>query len=253
MTSLYVPGASVVHRLPPQVKIVAAVAFVFIVVATPRHLWQVFVGYALLVAVLVALAGLPPRTVLRRMLVELPFIAFALLLPFVGRGPRIPVGPLMLSEEGLWAAWGIVAKATLGVAVAVVLSATTPAADIVGGLARLRLPALLVQMAGFMVRYSEVVIAEWRRMSTAMAARGLRAGHVGAWPAVAGGLGALFIRTFERGERIQMAMLARGFDGTARGWDTGATAPAAVWATAAVLPVSAAVLLVGGLLATAGR
>lgn len=237
------------HRLPAQVKIVTAVAFVFVVVATPRHLWQVFVGYALLVVGLVALAGLPPTTVLRRMMVELPFVAFALLLPFVGRGPQVAVGPLMLSEEGMWAAWGIVAKATIGVAVAVVLSATTPAADLVGGLARLGLPALLVQMAGFMVRYSEVVIGESRRMRTAMAARGLRARNVGAWPSVASGLGALFIRTYERGERIQMAMVARGFDGTARGWDTGVKAPAKVWVAAAVLPLSAVVLLVSGLLA----
>lgn len=248
MTSLYLPGTSVIHRLPPQVKIVAAVGFVLIVVATPRHLWWAFIGYAMVVSALVVASGLGARTVLRRMVVEVPFVAFALLLPFVGRGPQVDFGPLTLSEEGLWSAWNILAKATIGVAVAVVLSATTAAADFVAGLARLGLPTVMVQMAGFMVRYSEVVVAESTRMRTAMAARGMRMSHVGAWPAVATALGALFIRTYERGERIQMAMLARGFDGTSRGWDTADQAAPGQWLLAGLLPLSAAVILAAGLL-----
>lgn len=248
MTSLYLPGTSAIHRLPPQVKIVAALGFVLIVVATPRHLWWVFVGYAVIVAALVVVSGLGARTVLRRMVVEVPFVAFAVLLPFVGQGTRVAIGPLSLSEEGLWSAWNILAKATIGVAVAVVLSATTAAADFVAGLARLRLPTVMVQMAGFMVRYSEVVVAEFTRMRTAMAARGMKVSHVGSWSAVATALGALFIRTYERGERIQMAMLARGFDGTAKGWDTATQAAPQQWFMAAMLPLSAAVLLVVGVL-----
>lgn len=248
MTSLYLPGTSALHRLPPQVKIVAALSFVLIVVATPRHLWWVFFGYAVVVAGLVAASGLGARTVLRRMVVEVPFVAFAVLLPFVGLGPQVSLGPLSLSEEGLWSAWNILAKATIGVAVAVVLSATTAAADFVAGLARLGLPTVMVQMAGFMVRYSEVVVAESTRMRTAMAARGMRISHIGAWPAVATSLGALFIRTYERGERIQLAMLARGFDGTSRGWDTAQPAIAKQWLLAGLLPLSAAVLLTVGML-----
>ena len=34
---LYLPGASPVHRLPPHPKIVAVLAFVLLVVATPRE------------------------------------------------------------------------------------------------------------------------------------------------------------------------------------------------------------------------
>lgn len=248
MTSLYLPGTSTIHRLPPQVKIVAAVSFVLIVVATPRHLWWVFFGYALVMAGLVVASGLGARTVVRRMVVEVPFVAFAVLLPFVGRGPQVSVGPWSLSEEGLWSAWNILAKATIGVAVAVVLSATTAAADLVAGLARLRLPSIMVQMAGFMVRYSEVVVAESTRMRTAMAARGMRMRHAAAWPAVATALGALFIRTYERGERIQMAMLARGYDGTTRGWDTTEQAAPREWLVAGLLPLSAAALLAVGML-----
>lgn len=247
MTSLYVAGDSPLHRFPAQVKIVAGVLFVLTVVATPSHLLPAFVGYAVLVVALVVLGRLTPWLMLRRMTIEVPFVLFALTLPFLGQGQRIDVGPLTLSEPGVWAAWNILVKATIGTAVAVVLAATTPAADLVGGLARLRLPAVLVLIAGFMIRYSEVVVAEIHRTRTAMAARGFRARHVRSWPQLAQALAALFIRTYERGERIHVAMTARGFDGTARGWDIGMVASPALWLAALALPVTAlAVRVVAG-------
>ncbi|MDQ1245992.1 MAG: cobalt/nickel transport system permease protein [Actinomycetota bacterium] len=240
MEGLYLPGETRIHRLPAQVKVVAAVLFALVVVATPREDVAAFGGYAVLVGMLVAVAGIPPALQLRRMALELPFVIFAILLPVVGRGERIDVGPLTLSEEGLWAAWNILAKGTLGVAVAVVLAATTRPTDLVGGLARLRLPGLLVQITGFMVRYVDVVAAEAGRMRTAMVARGFRAHHVRAWPAVARSLGALFIRTYERGERIQVAMMSRGYDGTARAWAMGSVAaPPTTWVTGLALPAAA--------------
>lgn len=239
MTSLYVAGDSPLHRLPAQVKILAGVLFVLTVVATPARLLPAFAGFVALVVALVVLSRLTPWLVLRRMTIEIPFVLFALTLPFFGQGQRIDVGPLTLSEPGVWAAWNILIKASIGTAVAVVLAATTPAADLVGGLARLRLPAVLVLITGFMIRYSEVVVAEIHRTRTAMAARGFRARHVRAWPQLAQALAALFIRTYERGERIHVAMTARGYDGTARGWDTGTVASPALWVAALVLPAAA--------------
>lgn len=248
MDGLYLSGHSLLHRLPAQVKIVAAVLFAVVVVATDRHRWQVFVGYGLLVAVAAVVARIPPLVMVRRMAVEVPFVVFALLMPFVATGPRVAVGPWNLSEPGLWAAWNILAKATLGVAVAVIVAATTRPADVVAGLARLRLPSLLVQIAGFMVRYADVVAAEATRMRTAMAARGFRARHVAAWPMVARSLGALFIRTYERGERVHVAMLSRGYDGTARAWDAYAVAATrAQWSLGLVLPLAAGTMAVASL------
>jgi len=196
--------------------------------------------------VLAALAGLGLVTMLRRMMVELPFVVFALLLPLLGSGPKVQLAGIWLSEPGLWAAWNILAKATIGVATAVVLSATTAPAEMLAGLARLRLPGLLVQIGGFMVRYSEVVIHEFRRMRVAMASRGFRARNVRAWPQVAAGLSALFIRTYERGERVHLAMVARGYDGTSRGWDPGTPASAGMWFVAALLPGAAMIVWATG-------
>ncbi|MCB0914487.1 MAG: cobalt ECF transporter T component CbiQ [Actinobacteria bacterium] len=241
MEGLYLAGDSRIHRLPAQVKVVAALLFVLVVVTTPRERVLAFAGYAVLVAAVAALAAIPPLRMLRRMMIELPFVVFAVLLPVFGLGERVMVlGGVSLSVEGLWAAWNILAKATLGVAVAVILGATTRPQDFVGGLARLRLPALLVQITGFMVRYVDVVVDEATRMRTAMAARGFTARHLNAWPAVARSLGTLFVRTYERGERVHVAMLSRGYDGSAKAWSLG-TSPAGptVWATGLALPAAA--------------
>jgi cobalt/nickel transport system permease protein len=163
-------------------------------------------------------------------------------MPFVAEGPKVEWLGLALSEAGLVAGGTFVAKSTLGVAVAVLVSATTTAGEILGALAVLKLPNQLVQIASFMVRYSSVVTDELRRMQVAWQARGFTATGIRSWPTVARTAGALFIRSYERGERVHLAMMARGYRGQ---MDFGAAAPAspAAWFSAALLPASALVLL----------
>ena len=72
-----------------------------------------------------ALSRVPVRFLAPRMLVEVPFVVFALLLPFVATGPRTEVLGLTLSEPGLVAAGALLMKGTIGVASALLLAATT--------------------------------------------------------------------------------------------------------------------------------
>jgi cobalt/nickel transport system permease protein len=210
---LYVERSSVVHALPPHVKLVAALAFVFVVVSTPREQVWAFGGYAAMLAGVAVLARVPAGTILRRILVELPFVAFALLMPFVVRGERTEVLGVSVSVAGLWAAWNLLAKATLGVVTSILLAATTDLRDLLLGLERLRMPSLIVQIMSFMIRYGDVITDEMRRMRIARESRGFEGRDVRAIPVVARSAGALFIRSYERGERVHLAMLARGYDG----------------------------------------
>lgn len=211
---LYRPGETPVHRLPPQAKLLAVLAFAAVVVATPRTAVWAFACYAALVAVAAAVARVPPGFVLRRMVIELPFALFALLIPVVGLGERVAVLGVSLSLPGLWAAWNMLAKATLGVAASILLAATTEPRLLLLGAERLRLPPLLVQIAMFMLRYLGVIAAELRRMRIAREARGFAARDVRQLPVIARAAGALFIRSYERGERVHLAMLSRGYAGT---------------------------------------
>jgi cobalt/nickel transport system permease protein len=235
---LHYHGHSAVHRLPAHLKILAVVAFVLVVVLTPRESLWAFGVYLLLVVVAVAASRVPVRYVATRMLVEVPVLGFALLMPFIATGPRVDIGPLSLSEAGLLGAWALVAKATLGLMASLVLATTTEPRDVVAGLERLRLPHQLVQIMGFMVRYLEVVTGELRRMRIARESRGFSARSLGAWPVLASTAGALFIRSYERGERIHLAMLARGYSGRVPATHP-LTATAAQWRQAGILPLAA--------------
>jgi cobalt/nickel transport system permease protein len=232
------PGESPVHRLPAHVKVVALLGFVLVVVATPREQIWAFVAYGLLLAAVATVSGVPVGFVLPRMLVEVPFVVFAVLLPLVATGPRVDVLGLSLSEPGLWAGWNVLAKGTLGVVASILLAATTEPRALLVGLQRLRVPALLVEIASFMVRYADVVADEMRRMRIARESRGFRAGHLGHARVLAHAAGALFIRSYERGERVHVAMLSRGYTGALPVLDDGDTSPAA-WRLAAALPVAA--------------
>lgn len=239
--SLYVARQSFVHRLAPAHKIVAVIAFVFVVVGTPREQFWAFGLFATTLMCVAALAGLRPQVVLSRLTVEIPFIAFALFLPFLARGARIDLGPLSLSVEGLWAAWNILAKGTLGVLASVILTATTPIAGLIGGLQALRVPSLFVAIASFMVRYAEVIAGEMRRMKVARESRGHDPRWIWQIRAVAASAGTLFVRSFERGERVHLAMASRGYTGRMPSIRC-ESAPAWSLAAAAALPCVAVII-----------
>ncbi|QCW49936.1 cobalt ECF transporter T component CbiQ [Nocardioides dongxiaopingii] len=210
---LHFHGHSRVHRAPAHLKILALLAFMLVVVATPRGWYPLYGGHLAALVTVVLLSRVPPVYLLKRMVVEVPFVFFAILLPFVATGPRTEFLGLTVSESGLHAGAALLAKATLGVLASLTLAATTEPQDLLAGLARLRMPVLLVQIMGFMVRYLEVVTDELRRMRIARESRGFTARNPRHWPVLARSFGALFIRSFERGERVHLAMLSRGYTG----------------------------------------
>jgi cobalt/nickel transport system permease protein len=238
------------HRAAPECKLVALLVFVVAVALVPHG---AVVPYAIDLALVVAIAlwaRAEPLFLARRLLVEIPFIAFVVLLPFVTAGPRVDVVGLGLSEDGLWAAFGIVAKATLAVLATGVLAATTTAPEIIAGMERLRAPRTLTAVAGFALRYVQVVMDEMRRMQLARVARGDDPRWLWQARTVARTAGSVAVRCFERGERVHAAMLARGFHGRMPVLGLAASASAPAWAVAAgcALPAVASTLVAGGAL-----
>lgn len=241
--ALHFHGHSVIHRLPPHVKILALLGFVVAVVATPREAFWAHGVHALVLVAAVVASRVPPGYLAKRMVVEVPFVVFAALMPFIATGPRVTVGPFELSAAGLMGAWALLAKGTLGVLASLLLAATTEPRDLVAGFEKLRLPGPLVEVMSFMLRYTEVVAGELGRMRIARESRGFRARSLRQWPALGHTMGALFIRSYERGERVHLAMLSRGYAGrlpTLRPL----TATGAQWAAGGILPVLAAIVCI---------
>lgn len=231
-----------VHALPSHLKVLSLLGFVLLVVATPREAVWPYLAHLSALAVAIRASRVPAAYLARRMVVEVPFVVFAAVLPLVASGPRVSIGALSLSEPGLWAAWAVLAKGTLGVLAALLLAATTEPRELLVGLTRLRVPSLLVQIMGFMLRYVDVVSAELRRMSIARVSRGFDARSPRHWPVLARSLGALFVRSYERGERVHLAMLSRGYAGTLVSLDVTVVRRADLVA-AAGLPLTAAVIV----------
>jgi cobalt/nickel transport system permease protein len=177
------------------------------------------------------------------MVVETPFAVFAVLLPFIAVGERTDFLGLSVSESGLQAGLALLCKATLGVVAGLLLAATTEPRDIIVGLEG-KLPTQLVQIMAMMVRYLDVTSDQLRRMRIARQSRGFVARNPRHWPVLAHGAGAFFVRSYERGERVHLAMLSRGYTGSLPGLRR-ADASAQAWATSLLLPLiggSAAVL-----------
>ena len=210
---LHFHGHSPVHRAPAHLKILALLAFMLVVVATPRDAYPVFAAELAVLLGVIAVSRVPVTYLLPRMVVEVPFALFAVLMPFVAQGPRTEVLGLTVSEPGLAAGIALLVKGSMGVLASLTLAATTEPQDVLRGLQRLRMPDLVVQIMGFMIRYLDVVTAELSRMMTALRSRGCDPRSPRHWPVLARSLGALFIRSYERGERVHLAMLSRGYDG----------------------------------------
>ncbi|HET6534118.1 MAG TPA: CbiQ family ECF transporter T component, partial [Actinoplanes sp.] len=163
-------------------------------------------------------------------------------------GERVEVLGLSLSRPGLLGAGNVLAKATLGVVTSILLVATTEQRALLVGLERLRLPARLVQIASFMLRYADVITGEMRRMRIARESRCFAARSVHGWRTLGHAAGALFVRCYERGERVHLAMLARGYTGSmpAAGGPAGGPVAPLTWAAAFALPVAAGLVLAAG-------
>lgn len=211
---LHFHAHSPIHRARPQLKLLTLLGFMLVVVATPREWFPVFAVYVVLLLAVIHVSRVPVRYLAQRMVIETPFVIFAILVPFVAVGPRVEFLGVSVSSAGLLAAWGLLIKGTLGVAASLTLAATTEPVEILHGLQRLRMPDLIVQIMGFMIRYLDVVTGELGRMLVAMRSRGCDPKSPRHWPALARSLGALFIRSYERGERVHLAMLSRGYTGT---------------------------------------
>ena len=181
------------------------------------------------------MSKIPVLLLFKRALIEIPFVLFAILMPFFGEGEKFSIFGLMVYRDGLLAGTSIVVKGTLGVLAAVILSTTTTAREILRGLEKLKLPIIMVQIASFMLRYINVISDEMERMKVARESRGFIATGIKHWKVLATAAAALFIRSYERGERVHLAMLSRGFDGalpsmdarvvTTRQWFTALSIP----------------------------
>jgi cobalt/nickel transport system permease protein len=200
------------HRLDARLKLIGALAFVALAVAAPIGSWNCLGALGFALALLVGFSGIPPRDLARRYLTFLVLIGFLGLLIALNHPARAEHGLAVVVVS-------ILIKNSLAILSMLVLAGVTSFHAILTALRKLGLPRVLVGTLGFMERYRYVLSEELTRMATARRARTFnRRGALSL--SLAGGLiGLLFLRAFERAERVHGAMVARGWKGTIQSLD----------------------------------
>lgn len=221
----YRDTASFVHRLDPRVKVVVTVAFILSNALLPDGAWLAF-GFSWLFLLFInALSNLGMAFTFKRSFVALPFALVAITVLFSIPGKALTtfhfiMWNLTITDMGLLRFMTILVRSWLSVQMAILLVSVARFPDIVHALEHLRVPTILTTIIAFLYRYLFVLVDEVFRLLRAREARsaavaGARSGGSVMWRAgIAGNMaGQLFLRSYERSDRVYNAMLARGYSG----------------------------------------
>lgn len=190
------------QRLDARVKLVVTLAFIFIMVLSvgndPLKVWP----FLLFAACLAALSWLSPVVLVKRTLPALPFFLFAALVLGFSKGGHAAIAAFL--------------KGLLSVLSVIILVSTTRFTDLLKGLEGLKVPRLLVSMISFVYRYFFIITDEYGHIKIARESRNFGGSKSRQWRAIGHSVGTLFLHSYERGERVYSAMVARGYDGNIR-------------------------------------
>jgi cobalt/nickel transport system permease protein len=202
---------SPLHTLDALAKLLATIAFVLVVISFPNDAVLPLLPYLLFPLAMVVFGEVPWRPFLTLLLAGLPFIAIAALSNlFFGHRQVLVFGIEM--HAGILAGLSLLLRYLLTASAVLALIGTTSFNRILQALARLHLPRSFLLLLQCMYRYLFVLVEEGRSISHARLLRD--PGH--RFPdlhTARGMLASLFLRSWERAERVYRGMLLRGYDG----------------------------------------
>lgn len=203
------------HRLAPPTRVLCALFFVFATALTPMGQWITWGVYAVIMAIAMLLSRVTLRVLLQRVAIELSFLAVIFLGTLFHPGETViwSWGWITLTSQGLTVLGSVMLRALLSLLMLNLLVLTTSVSDLLNALVVLKMPPILVAILASMYRYISLLIDEFEAMQRAAYSRNLMTRA--RWQRLVWGhmIGALFIRTYERGNRIHHAMLSRGYTG----------------------------------------
>jgi cobalt/nickel transport system permease protein len=219
----FVNRKGLLQRVDPRIKLLSFAGL--IVVAVLLQTLLQFLILLLLLAGLAVASRLPLGAFFRRQAMIVGFAAVIVLpLPFITPGYAllsIPLGPwrLWVTFEGVYRASLFAARVWVCVAALTLLTLSTRFAALLNGMQRLHFPRLFIELTAVTYRFLFVFTDEAYRMGLAREARTVRKEGVvrsRTWRTLSSMIGTLFIRAYERGEKVYQAMLARGYTGDFR-------------------------------------
>jgi cobalt/nickel transport system permease protein len=215
----YSDGNSFLHRLDARTKFIFVFLFIISIALTPPGSWYVFIVYFVIMAVLTVAARLPVAYVFKRSLAVMPFVLMiAIFIPFFKSGEivgsyNVWLWKINVTYSGIQVLLNILIKSWLSITSLIWLTSTTKLTHLLYALERLHFPHVLVMILSFMYRYIFVIADEIMRMKQARDSRNFGGKKLLQLRTMGNMIGTLFIRSYERSERVYIAMVARGFNG----------------------------------------
>lgn len=190
------------QRLDARIKIIVTLAFVVIMALSVKDIPLRVIPFFLFIMILAVMARLSPKVLLRRTLPAVPFFFFAALVLGFSKGSEAAVAAFL--------------KGFLSVLSVIILVSTTRFSNLLKGLEGLNLPTLLVSLISFVYRYLFIIADEYGHIKIARESRNFGGNKRWQWKTIGHSVGTLFLHSYERGDRVYSAMVARGYDGNIR-------------------------------------
>lgn len=205
-------GDTSLHRLDARAKVVVTLVFILCVVSYGRYELATLFPFFIFPAVMIALSSIPPLFIAKKIALLIPFVlVVGAFNPLFDREILLQFGPLEIS--GGWISYAsILIRSMLTVGAAFILVGVTGFTSVCQALERLGMPQVFAVQLLFLYRYIFVLADEGERTSRARELRSCGRKGLGI-RSFGSMIGHLLLRTWQRAERIHMAMLARGFTG----------------------------------------
>jgi cobalt/nickel transport system permease protein len=203
------------HSLAPRTRLICSLLIVFATALTPNGRWWTWAIYGIGVLSIILISRVTLSVLLKRIAVEFAFVGVVILGTLFRDGGTLlwAWGPLKITTVGLTILGSVSVKALISLLIMNVLTLTTSVPALLNALVALKTPPLLVAILASMYRYISVLINEFNAMRRAAASRNLMGSNRWQRLVIGNIIGSLFIRTYERGDRVYQAMLARGYQG----------------------------------------
>lgn len=203
------------HRLTARSRVLCVLLSVFATALTPNGRWWTWAIYGSAIALLILTSRVRLSVLLKRVAVEFVFIGTVVLGTLFHGGGEVLFrwGWIQITTEGLTVLGSVALKSFLSLLILNTLVLTTSVPALLHALTELKLPPLLVAILASMYRYISVLGNEFDSMQKAARSRNLMSNPKRQRLIIGNMFGSLFIRTYERGERVHQAMLARGYQG----------------------------------------
>jgi cobalt/nickel transport system permease protein len=204
--------------ISPGLKLFLGLASILLCTSSPGPIAPLLVAVSLSAAILI-LARIPPRVYACTLLIPVSFamMSVIVILFITGGGPvlfEVPFLPLAITVGGANLAILLLARVFGGTCALLFVALTTPMTEVFALLKKIGVPTVLIDLAMLIYRFIFIFIAEADQIYRSQVMRLGYGRFIESVNSLGMLVGALFLRTIDRGEALVLAMDARCYSGT---------------------------------------